>query len=411
MKIHFMKKLDLKIIVSVLLLPAPAFSFGTFSEQLLPDFTDYRPADWQLEETRGRPIPLIVFANGGCNDTSVPHEKTLNDLASYGDTSNSILKTLSEPRERRQRQFDSTNPDVHDPVMAREDGKYYMFTTGWGVGMMSSEDLKTWKEEAAPLNPIPEWAMEQVPAYKGHTWAPDIIKVGDKWWLYYSCSTFGKNISAIGVATNKTLNPESPEYKWEDQGKVIISQPGETDWNAIDPNVILDEDGNPWLTFGSFWDGIQLVPLEKDMKTPKSTPFTIARRRTPDSVAHLQPEANTNAIEAPFITYKDGYYYLFVSYDYCCKGINSNYKTAVGRSKKVTGPYLDKNGKEMAETGGTILVGESPDYSGVGHCSVYNFDDKWYIFAHGYDKKRNGASKLYMRELNWKDGWPVIAEQ
>ena len=318
------------------------------------------------------------------------------------------IKTLSKPRERWHPEFDATNPDVHDPVVAKENGKYYMFTTGWGVGLMSSQDLKTWKLEESPLNPIPEWAMNLIPAYKGHTWAPDLIKVGDKWWLYYSCSTFGKNISAIGVACNKTLDSGSPDYRWEDQGMVIMSEPGKTDWNAIDPNVIMDENGDPWLTFGSFWDGIQLVKLKKDMKTCDGEPVTIARRRNPDSVAHLQPTANTNAVEAPFITYKDGYYYLFVSYDYCCKGINSNYKTAVGRSKSVAGPYIDKEGKDMAETGGTVLVAEDADYSGVGHCSVYEFDGKWYIVAHGYDKRRNGASKLYIRELNWKDGWPEI---
>lgn len=320
------------------------------------------------------------------------------------------LKSLAKPRGRFHYTFDSTNPDVHDPVMAYEDGVYYMFTTGFGIGLMSSTDLINWKQEKAPLDPIPAWASEPVPAYNGHTWAPDIIKVGDRWYLYYSCSTFYKNISVIGVATNKTLNPESPDYKWEDLGLVIQSRPGVNDWNAIDPNIILDKKGNPWMTFGSFWDGIQLVQLKKDMKTPVGEPKTIARRRNPESVAHLQETANNNAIEAPFITYHDGYYYLFVSYDFCCKGLSSNYKTAVGRSKKVTGPYLDKEGKDMAATGGTVIAGESENYSGVGHCSVYKFGDKWYIAAHGYDKKRRGASKLFLREIEWKDGWPVIKE-
>ncbi len=323
-----------------------------------------------------------------------------------------VLRTLAKPRQRGawRHGFDSKNPDVHDPVMAYEDGVYYMFTTGFGIGMMSSTDLVNWKEEKAPLDPIPEWPKTPVPGYGGHTWAPDVIKVGDRWYLYYSCSTFYKNISAIGVATNKTLNPQSPDYKWEDLGMVIMSAPGVNDWNAIDPNVIIDEKGRPWLNFGSFWDGIQLVQLKKDMKTPVGEPKTIARRRNPWSVAHMQPTANTNAIEAPFITYHDGYYYLFVSYDYCCKGLSSNYKTVVGRSKTVDGPYLDKEGKDMAATGGTILVGESDRYSGVGHCSVYKFGDKWYIAAHAYDKSLNGASKLFLREIRWEDGWPVIAE-
>ncbi|MCM1451870.1 MAG: alpha/beta fold hydrolase [Clostridium sp.] len=322
-----------------------------------------------------------------------------------------VTRTLAKPRGPRPHfEFEAAYPDVHDPVLAYEDGKYYMFTTGFGIGMMSSPDLVNWKPEKAPLDPIPEWPKGPVPAYGGHTWAPDIIKVGDKWYLYYSCSTFYKNISAIGVATNKTLNPESPDYKWEDLGMVIMSEPGVTDFNAIDPNVILDKKGNPWLTFGSFWDGIQLVQLKKDMKTPIGKPKTIARRRPANKVAHMQGTANNNAIEAPFIAYHDGYYYLFVSYDFCCKGLSSNYKIAVGRSKSVDGPYLDMQGKDMAQTGGTILVGESGRYAGVGHCGVYEFDGKWYVVAHAYDKGRRGASKLYLREIKWENGWPVIVD-
>ena len=326
---------------------------------------------------------------------------------------NFVTRALAPARDRNRPrpEADASYPNVHDPVLAYENGKYYMFTTGFGIGMMSSTDMVNWKPEKAPLDPIPSWAHELVPAYNGHTWAPDIQKVGDRWYLYYSCSTFYQNISVIGVATNKTLDPSSPDYKWEDLGKVIQSQPRIDDFNAIDPNLIIDEKGNPWLTFGSFWDGIQLVKLKKDMKTPAGKPKTIARRRNPEAVAHRQPTANSNAIEAPFIAYHDGYYYLFVSFDYCCKGISSNYKTAVGRSKKVTGPYLDRNGKPMTETGGSIIAGETDRYSGIGHCGVYEFDGKWYIIAHAYDKQLNGASKLFLRPIRWDNGWPQISEK
>lgn len=306
-------------------------------------------------------------------------------------------------------QFDPTYPDVHDPVMAYEDGKYYMFTTGFGIGMLSSDDMKTWKQEKAPLNPIPAWAHELVPAYKGHTWAPDVQKVGDTWYLYYSCSTFGKNISVIGVATNKTLNPESPDYKWIDQGEVVRSRPTIDDFNAIDPNLIIDDKGTPWLNFGSFWDGIQLVQLDKNLKTPIGYPKTIARHFPADQVEHGDSIANDNSIEGPFIIHRDGYYYLFVSFDFCCRGLSSNYKTAVGRSKNIEGPYLDSNGKDMLQGGGNVIAAETEDYAGIGHCSVYEFGGKWYIIAHAYDKNKNGASKLFIRELEWNDGWPTLS--
>ncbi|MDE5788174.1 MAG: family 43 glycosylhydrolase, partial [Bacteroidaceae bacterium] len=127
------------------------------------------------------------------------------------------------------------DPGVHDPVMAKEDGTYYVFSTGMGISLMSSTDLKEWRKEKSPLDPIPGWTTDYVPSYRGHTWAPDIIKVGGRWYLYYSCSAFGKNTSVIGVAVNATLDPASPDYKWTDLGAVVSSRPSVTNWNAIDP--------------------------------------------------------------------------------------------------------------------------------------------------------------------------------
>lgn len=303
--------------------------------------------------------------------------------------------------------FDPSDPDIHDPVMACENGRYYLFSTGMRIGMMSSDDMVTWHRERSPLDSVPSWTAGHVPEYRGHTWAPDIISHDGRWYLYYSCSSFGKNRSAIGVAVNKTLDPTSDEYRWEDLGLVIRSIPGVTDWNAIDPNVVIDDDGNPWLTLGSFWDGIQLVRLKEDMMTPVGNPVTIARRRH-SSGADDSQASKDNAIEAPFIIRHDGYYYLFASHDYCCRGLDSDYRTVVGRSENITGPYLDRDGNDMANAGGTPVAGPCERYSGVGHCSVYNFGDKWYFVAHGYDRTHNGASKLVLREMYWADGWPQV---
>ncbi len=304
--------------------------------------------------------------------------------------------------------FDATNPDVHDPVMAYEDGKYYIFSTGMGISVMSSSDMKTWQREKPVFEHAPQWALEQVEGYRGHTWAPDIQKVGDTWYLYYSCSSFGKNSSAIGLVTNKTLNPESPLYKWEDQGMVIESKRG-FKWNAIDPNLILDKKGNPWLSFGSFWDGIQLVPLDKDFKTPIGKVRTIARHRDPEAME--KKAGNSNEIEAPFIVQKDGYFYLFTSTGLCCRGLRSTYRTEVGRSKKITGPYKNRDGKKMLKGAGSLLIGRSDAYAGVGHCGVYEFDGQWYYIAHGYDTKLNGASKLVLKKIRWEDGWPMVENE
>lgn len=314
-------------------------------------------------------------------------------------------------------------PPVHDPVIAKgEDGRYYMFSTGMGINVMSSDDLNAWKKEQPVfdvMTGIPLWAKDSVPGYRGHTWAPDISYHNGKWLLYYSCSTFGKNNSAIGLATNNTLDPLSPKYKWEDRGMVVKSHKHRDNWNAIDPNLYVTDKNLRVLVFGSFWDGIQMIKLDSDYKTPISTPKTIARRiNKRSSLSEIDKEeyitiegndtieAGDNAIEAPFIVKHKGFYYLFVSFDYCCRGQASTYKTVYGRSKDIEGPYYDKEGKLMLKGGGTLLVGPNADYFGVGHCAVYKFGKKWYFFSHAYDKARNGEARLFIKELQFdKKGW------
>lgn len=310
------------------------------------------------------------------------------------------------PRPREM--FDPTHPSVHDPVMAKEDSTYYLFMTGMGVSILSSTDLLTWQQAGSVFTTPPQWALDSVSGYRGHTWAPDIARVGDQWVLYYSCSSFGVNNSAIGLATTQSLNPKSPDYGWTDHGMVIRSHTQQEDWNAIDPNLVIDQQGQPWLTWGSFWDGIQLVRLDEDLQTPIGEPQTIARRQKPSKVKHGTKKANDNAVEAPFIVNHDGYYYLFVSFDLCCKGLKSTYKTAVGRSENIEGPYVDRDGQQMLSGGGTILIGETDDYAGVGHCAVYETDGRWIFIAHGYAKDRQGQSQLVVRTLTWQDGWPTL---
>lgn len=315
-------------------------------------------------------------------------------------------------------QFNATHPDVHDPVMAKgEDGRFYIFATGMGVGVMSSTDMKEWHFEPRVLNEIPTWATDTVRGYRGHTWAPDISYHNGLWHLYYSCSTFGKNGSAIGLAVNKTLDPQSADFGWEDRGMVIASHRGKDNWNAIDPNLIVDDQGTPYLTFGSFWDGIQLIELSKeDYQTPTTKPVTIARRYAKhyangkninvtiegkDTI-----EAGENAIEAPFIYRHGKYHYLFVSLDYCCRGEHSTYKTVYGRSESITGPYYDRNGQRMDEGGGTPLYGPDSSYFGIGHCSVYDFDGKTYFISHAYEKAYEGRAKLFVRPIRFnEEGW------
>lgn len=328
---------------------------------------------------------------------------------------------ITAPSAKAQKNFE--DPFVHDPVMAYEDGTYYLYATGHGITQMTSTDEKNWKinkegvlayKSDSSLPSIPAWTHDSVPGFENHIWAPDVIKYRGKWYLAYSCSTFGKNTSAIGLLSNKSLaNAEG----WKDEGCIVASKDKRNDWNAIDPNLIIDEKGRPWMTWGSFWDGIQMVQLDKSMHVKRGAkPFTIARRHAPgDTNVESNPTskyAGTNAIEAPFIMRHGDYYYLFVSWDYCCRGIKSNYRVAVGRSKNVAGPYLDRNGKDMITGGGTIILeGDKKEYEAMGHCAAYHHADlpADLFICHGYSVAKNGASILVKKRINWtSDGWLTL---
>ncbi|HYJ38457.1 MAG TPA: family 43 glycosylhydrolase, partial [Chitinophagaceae bacterium] len=243
--------------------------------------------------------------------------------------------------------FPTTKTPVHDPVMIKEKETYYLFCTGFGISVWSSKDLQNWRKEKPVFDKAPEWAVKAVRGFRGHIWAPDISFHKGLYYLYYSVSAFGKNTSCIGVATNKTLDTGSKDFKWEDKGKLIQSVPGRDMWNAIDPNLVMDENNTAWISFGSFWNGIKLVKLDSSL-TAVAQPeqwYTVASRQRDFSIADTM--AGNAAIEAPFLFKKNNYYYLFVSFDYCCRAEKSDYKIVVGRSEKIAGPYVDKQGVNM----------------------------------------------------------------
>lgn len=304
------------------------------------------------------------------------------------------------------------SPDirVHDPVMIKQGDTYYLFSTGRGISVFSSSDMKHWQQEKPVFDTPPQWAVATIPTFKGHIWAPDISFHNSQYYLYYSVSAFGKNTSAIGLATNKTLNPNDSDYEWIDHGKVIESIPGRDLWNAIDPNLVIDEHQVPWLTFGSFWSGMKLVKLKDNLQEIAEPQIwhTIAKRERGFKTA--DEKAGEAAIEAPFIFKKNGYYYLFVSFDYCCRGEKSTYKVMVGRSESVEGPYLDKDGTRLDEGGGSLVVQGNKNWHGVGHNAAYTFDKKDYIIMHGYSVADEGKPKLILKEMHWdEDGWPVVS--
>jgi len=303
-------------------------------------------------------------------------------------------------------------PIVHDPVIMKQGDTYYLFSTGPGLCIWYSTDFQVWKRLGVVFETPEPWMLEAVPTFKGEFWAPDISFYNGQYYLYYAVSAFGKNTSCIGLATNTTLNPNDPDYKWVDRGKILQSIPGEDNWNAIDPQLVVDDDGIPYMAFGSFWSGLQLVQLRPDrmaLSTENPEIINIASRipQTEKQLEGYSREAGDGAIEGAYI-YKHGdYYYLFAAIDYCCRGAESNYKMVVGRSAQIKGPYIDLSGRKMTEGGGTILMQGNKDWFGVGHNSVFFEDGKYYLVLHGYDAHGSGnPPRLIIEEFFW--GWPII---
>ncbi len=285
--------------------------------------------------------------------------------------------------------------DPSDIVKCKNE--YWVFYTGSGVPSYHSKDLVKWERGPAVFKTAPEWIAKIVPENRNMSyWAPDVMKVGDRYLLYYSVSSFGKITSAIGLATNPTLDPNDPAYHWTDQGVVARTQEGDNH-NAIDPSVFRDSDGSLWLTFGSYWTGIKLIQLD-----PRS-----GKRIAPDS--KLFSLAHNESIEASYLCRHGNYYYLFVNWGSCCQGTNSSYNIRIGRSKTITGPYLDKGGVDLLHSGGSVfLATTNGPLFGPGHAGTLNAEGKnWFTSDFEGDVRMNGRATLAIMPLRWNaDGWP-----
>jgi arabinan endo-1,5-alpha-L-arabinosidase len=289
---------------------------------------------------------------------------------------------------------------VHDPAIAQDRTGWYVLSTGiedptgadpGGVLLRSSPDGRHWR--LRDTLPVPAWVTEAVPGVR-NIWAPDVSWHGGLWYVYYAASTFGSNNSVIGLLTSPTLDPSSPGYHWTDRGLVTRSQTGDT-VNAIDPNLTVDASGGAWLAYGSFWSGITMIRVELPSGKPQEANpvrFPLVDRQVPP-----------NAVEAPFIVRHAGWYFLFASFDFCCQGVNSTYRTVVGRSRSITGPYVDRTGRSLLIGGGSPFLDARGSMRGPGGESVA---DETLAF-HYYDAADNGTPHLGLGRLVFRDGWPV----
>jgi arabinan endo-1,5-alpha-L-arabinosidase len=259
---------------------------------------------------------------------------------------------------------------IHDPsTIVVAGGKFYTYGTG-GTSLVS-DDGWTWRKGTAlPLRQL----------------APDVIHIGDRYYLYTAANS-GQTKADVSMIWTKSLDPGSPDYKWS-APVVVASSDGIEDANAIDPGILRDPtDGRLWLTYGSYFGYIRLV--EMDPKTGK--------RLHPNEV----PRNIAINSEASVMIYHDGWYYLLVTHGSCCRGADSGYNIRVGRSKKVAGPFVDNIGVDMIQGGGKLFVGSGG--------RVIDAVQKFSLHYEA-DLDRGGASVLDIRPLLWKDDWPVAGE-
>lgn len=305
---------------------------------------------------------------------------------------------------------------IHDPSRIIKDGdRYYVYYTPQnfldGIWFKWSDNLATWhapnggSAANAIFDDAPPWVPVEKPNNDGTFWAPSILQHNGEYRMYYSVSTIFTQESAIGLATNSTLDYRDPNYQWVDQGMVIESEVGYP-YNTIDPSVFVDADQRMWMVFGSYWQGIHITELNPASGKPYDP--------TPSGAKRIATRSVGTDIEAPYIHYRDGYYYLFANWGSCCSGVDSTYNIRVGRSTSPTGPYLDNAAYpvDMLAGGGTLFLGAEGDHIGPGHAGIFSEGGVDYFGYHYYDASSNGAPRYEIDTLLWDtEGWPLLLSQ
>lgn len=287
---------------------------------------------------------------------------------------------------------DITN--IHDPQVIEAQGRYYLYSTGEGILVHTSDDLHAWTSAGQVFATKPSWVTTTDAKDPNLLWAPEVSYFGGKYHLFYAASSFGSQNSCIGHATRAELGTGPG---WVDSGKPVICSSAANNYNAIDPHAFADEQGNVWLAFGSFWSGLKLIALDTNGV------------RLDTVVTSLATRANT-AVEAPYIIYHGGFYYLFESVDACCKGAASTYKIMVGRSIGVSGPYVDQAEVALSAGGGTLVLQGAGRWRGPGHNAILHTQGRDYNVYHSYDADNAGIPTLRISELSWtQDRWPISA--
>ncbi|KAJ9483372.1 hypothetical protein VN97_g10035 [Penicillium thymicola] len=320
-----------------------------------------------------------------------------------------------------------TQHHTHDPTILRVGDEYYLYHVGEHIFIDTAPSMAgPWKRVGSVLD-----AKSVIPkGDRAVPWAPDVIVVDGTYYCYYSVSKAGCRDSAIGVATSNSPGPGN----WVDHGAVIETGTGNgsdiypyTKSNAIDPSTLVTPDGNAYLTYGSYWNGIFQIPLSKDLLSPASTTEPDERQLAwePDSLGMPNRLANNicgdpsgpHPIEGAFISYNDGWYYLWFSHGFCCNLKEDNlppagqeYSIRVGRSQSPRGPFTDKSGKDLVKGGGELIYGSNGETYAPGGQAVVRDGDTDVLYYHYLNTTVGIAFQdafLGFNPLKYADGWPI----
>ena len=288
---------------------------------------------------------------------------------------------------------DSESIGIHDPSIVQAGTAYDLFSTHGLLHEHQSADLINFTDNGYALASLPSWTNTYTGG-SGDLWAPDASQHNGEIWLYYAASTFGSANSAIGLAVSSTGQPGS----FVDSGAPIYTSADCAGSNAIDPTSVVDSSGNAWMAFGSWSNGIQIVPVDNNTGVSTGTACT-----------QLAYHPSGTGIEGSYILPYGGYYYLFASIDTCCEGVTSTYRIIVGRATSVTGPYTDRGGISLTQGGGTILLSAHSNINGPGGESVLVVSSGPQLVYHYYDGNNDGDPALGINQLGWtSDGWPYV---
>jgi arabinan endo-1,5-alpha-L-arabinosidase len=278
--------------------------------------------------------------------------------------------------------------ELKDPSAIQDAESFWLVSSGDQLPIRASSDLRAFDKVGNAFTALPDWVAAEVPGADSF-WSPEIAYFNGLYHLYYAVSTVGDNQSCIGHATASTLpSVES----WNDLGPVICSHHGDN-WNAIDPNVLDDDDGAHWLALGSFRSGIKLILLDQDGMRSGSELVPLAKRPDPGQ------------IQAPALSHQNGFFYLYVAF-----GEHDGHTLNVGRASSIRGPYLDQDGVDLWAGGGSLLLGDDERFHGPGSNDVLTVGEQSFNLYHAFDTAADNRATLRISTLVWDTrGWPLSA--